>query len=163
MGSGSSVVGTLDVRRSTIFLIGTESSQKNAELFNFSLCCPESLGICESDWDEIRAKKRPLPFDLSGYDPRFVRSVVFVRFLTPDAGCKNLSTWDPLAIPRFINCTSNMKLWVWMEPSCWLETLPTPYWCVYYRWRVLALIRAQIHGSHNSAMAVSRFFVSPGP
>ncbi|KAJ7749237.1 hypothetical protein B0H14DRAFT_2405944 [Mycena olivaceomarginata] len=59
MGSGSSVVGTLDVRRSTIFLIGTESSQKNAEL----------------DWDEIRAKKRPLPFDLSGYDPRLQKLI----------------------------------------------------------------------------------------
>ncbi|KAF7352460.1 FAD-binding-3 domain-containing protein [Mycena venus] len=52
MGSGSSVVGTRD---------------KNAETFNFSICSLASLDI---DWDESHEKKIPLPFDLSGYDPR---------------------------------------------------------------------------------------------
>ncbi|KAF8213920.1 hypothetical protein K438DRAFT_1750030 [Mycena galopus ATCC 62051] len=60
MGSGSSVVGTLD---------------KNSQEFNFSICSPQSLDICHSDWDEIGAKKIPLPFDLSSYDPRLQKLI----------------------------------------------------------------------------------------
>jgi len=61
MGSGSSIVGTLD---------------KNAETFNFSICSPESLDIDQrDDWDGSRQKKIPLPFDLSSYDPRLQKLI----------------------------------------------------------------------------------------
>jgi len=60
MGSGSSVIGTLD---------------KNTQEFNFSICSLQSLDICYSDWDEIGAKKIPLPFDLSSYDPRLQKLI----------------------------------------------------------------------------------------
>ncbi|KAK7062062.1 FAD-binding-3 domain-containing protein [Favolaschia claudopus] len=60
MGNGSSIVGTLD---------------KDAETFNFSLCSPENLDVCDRDWDEVRSRKIPLPFDLSDYDPRLQKLI----------------------------------------------------------------------------------------
>ncbi|KAJ7682325.1 hypothetical protein DFH06DRAFT_292525 [Mycena polygramma] len=59
-GNGSSLIGTLDL---------------NAETSYFSLCSPTRLDVDISEWYAGSGANKPLPFDLSGYDPRLQKLI----------------------------------------------------------------------------------------
>ncbi|KAJ6539682.1 hypothetical protein B0H19DRAFT_1180139 [Mycena capillaripes] len=60
MGSGSSMVGTLD---------------NKTETFNLSICSPTPLNSADGDMYESRDLSYLLPFDLSDYDPRLQKLI----------------------------------------------------------------------------------------